>query len=349
MCKEKSIDHDTLLENIPVQLDEATILDQMRKQMPRDIEYLLSEGLIDPKLFEKPIIGKDGTQKGINYYYSSLNMTSAHFYTVLRAWKAENYTTSIYNGVNCFKFTSGADNIYVAVTAFYPNLSEDYNLSGYSPSLASFSTSVSNNLNTDYTDPYYIGSWVVYRAVGVPQVQLAVYGVDVAKNLLIPNVKLTYQAVDQYNFGFNSPSALKYPILELAITNTGTGGEYLHSLEIKGTGKCDKTDISSLVTLGYTAVKLAASAAVSGLTFIDYASLIPAVSPLLFTLEKGTYSTPDTTLSNPSIKRYVYSEKTQSPLAITSQGNYLQGIYTLNGNKIDKTTKYKVTISKANK
>lgn len=62
MCKQQDINLYATSEDVPVPLDEATMLKQMRKQMSQDIEYLLSEGLIDPKLFEKPIIGEDGNQ-----------------------------------------------------------------------------------------------------------------------------------------------------------------------------------------------------------------------------------------------------------------------------------------------
>lgn len=350
MCKQQDINLYATSEDVPVPLDEATMLKQMRKQMSQDIEYLLSEGLIDPKLFEKPIIGEDGTQKGINYYYSSLNMTSAHFNCVFEGWQSNNYVSAVYNGVDCFQFNcpNSSDKIYVAVTAFYPNLSNDYSFGGISPSLPSLSTSVSNYLNSSNTDSYYVGIWHLYKAVGIPQVQMALYSIQASKLISNATVTLVYQAIKQFNYGFTSPSALKYPVLELAITNTGTGGEYLHSLEVTGTGKSEYTNIASLITLGYKATKLAINAAVTGLTYGVFASIVE--NTLSFTKgTNGIYVTPRTAISNPAKNRYVYSDKTQSPLAIISEENFLQGTYFLDGNNINKTTKYKVTVSKANK
>lgn len=344
MCKENNY------HTFPVLLDEAAILKQMRKQMPQDIEYLLSEGLIDPKLFENPIIGEDGTQKGINYYYSSLNMTSIHFRSVFEGWKAKNYVSVVYNGVDCFQFNclDSTDKIYVAVTAFYPNLSEDYSFGGCSPSLPSLSTSISNYLNANDTDSYYVGIWHLYKAVGTPQVQLAIYSISASKSIHDATVTLLFRAKDQYNYGFSSPSALKYPVLELAITNTGTGGEYLHSLEVTGIGKSEYTNIASLITLGYKTAKIAINTAVTGLTYGVFGSIVE--NTLSFTkASSGIYVTPRTAISNPAKNRYVYSDKTQSPLAITSAGNFLQGIYSLDGNNINMTAKYKITISNANK
>lgn len=327
-----------------INLDEETMYSQMMAQLPDDQEYLLQEGLIGPEslgISSAAVSTADAGNSSV-YYYPTLNMPSAHFYTVTIRYRDQDYTEALYFDKECFKFYS-IDNqtiIYVNCDAFDPNGSSKM---GSISSDSQISSSITDYLNSGNSSYYYSGQWTVFYADGSDYVWLAVFGTRAFK-FEEDEILLEHKAIAETQMGFSGVYA--YPNLKLEIENTGSGRRYLGGYYIKGVGaNTNITDIAPLIEIGYRATQIVSGGAVANLTFDTVASIFNCVVGLTKSgVLNKTYLSETVPLSNIASDVYAYSCKLRSPFAINRNGAYFQAHIGLNGS--DGTSlEYKVTYS----
>ena len=331
-------------------ISDEEMFSQMLEQLPYDEAFLLKEGLIGPESIGVTTYSTNSLTRSVTatteYYYETLTMPCAMFYIVVDGWNKISYSQVLYNGSYCYKFSNGNNVIYVNRAAFLPETETTYDRSGTNGSDALISSWVTYYLNSSNTNFYYTGNWRVYNTDGTPRVRLAIYGTKAFKSDN-DEIALTYKAcIGAGDSSFSHSAAPKYATFTLAIKNTGSGQRYLASMKTIGSGRkaIYGLDISSLVQLGYSSYKFAASTNIlkNALDFDSFANIMLTT----FDLESSTsttYSSTKESLSNPALNVYSYSCSARSPYGLTSKGNEFQVLIGLIGS--DSTSlEYEVTI-----
>lgn len=214
--------------------------------------------------------------------YTTINLDDSKMQVIFSALRSgSNNVRVIYNGVNCFKFTSGSTIIYIASSVM------NQSLNSLCSAINSTLTTNANTGNTGwvYTNTYqsYQYSWngnTIYRT------SIARIGVQVyynSSNQIYLSVKVFDSiAIDVYSTfieGTTYTSEAKIrPTAVVNISNTGTSNSmYYGSYEIQGVGEdTSSTSIGSLVDLGY---KL--SNTVGSITNLSIASIYNLYSDLV--------------------------------------------------------------------
>lgn len=114
------------------------------------------------------------------------------------------------------------------------------------------------------------------------------------------------------------------PIVELSITNTGDLGAFLNQYALKGKGSAKKgTNVSDLISVGYSAAKLAVSFVPNFSSLYNLYKLINEVASLGSSSSTYTSATRHLSLK----KVFVYKAKFVSPIKLTKCGEDFKGDY----------------------
>ncbi len=271
----------------------------------RPIGRVINDRPEDPLLMQKTGTSSANAINTIYGPYYTLVLDDSKMQVIFSSLRSgSNIVSVIYNGVNCFKFTSGSNTIYIAYSAMTKVTS------GICDTISSTLTSNLNNKNTDwvYTNVFksYQYSWNGYT---IYRLSLARIGVQVfynSSNQIYMSTKVFDSiAVDVFETfieGLTYTSELNItPTSGVKITNTGTGNSmYFGGYEIQGQGEnTSTTGIENLVELGYKA-----SQAIGSITNLSFSTIYGLYNDFvsLSKSDSGSrkfYCTTPVSLSNP--------------------------------------------------
>ena len=305
----------------PMSVDEETMINELKEQLPKDEAELLKLGLI-----EASSLGRCSNSRASgNTYgpYRTLSMPGYCANIVINGWKNGSYTTASYDGTTCYKFQFGSDIVYVQTTAFYPTQAT-YDQYAQFPSDQTISNEVTNQISANNRGAYYSSRWRIERHSGSNAVvQFELYGTSVSietTDYLLVSHKLECTT----GVGVTGVSFSRTPTLKLELCNAGSGNLYFNSYQMFGRGT-NRTiqDFSSFLTLGISAIKLVGAISSNALTLSLFSNVFSSALNLDPT-SSSIWNSSITIISNPARDIYTYLISAKSPSSLTNQADYFQ-------------------------
>lgn len=242
--------------------------------------------------------------------------------------KGKTYSLVNYSGKECYKFTSGANTIYVYAGAFQ----KEKSLSAY-PSASSVSTTLTNHANNKDTDYIYSNLTKSEMAADascfiwdIAQVGVQAYKTnnDYCNLQAMMAHTIRILAYDSYLYvAGGNPSIKVQPTLTFTMKNTGNKSAYFGAVRYWGLGEnTSNLSIQNLVSLG--SLTKAAVGAVTGLTISSLWNLLNTAVTFSKQSASGQklYVTPDIVLSNPGKNIYVYKCGMKAPFTLKEKDSY---------------------------
>lgn len=283
--------------------------------------------------------------------YTDITTMPASFVTIMLAYLESHQGAMIdastnYNGTECYVFTSGSIDVYVAASAFYTAKNSVY------PSASTVSSTLTTYMNNQNTNPVYSTRMVSTRSQSdtylckITQVSSQASRTSDVSVFANTTFEKSIYLEANYNFitVYNTGTVALQPTLTLEITDAGTAKTYFGGLDVSGLGTTTSTvNIASLINLGYN-LGLTFSGSFSVATF---ATLIGTTVSLAKEKSGSDYRYTASTqqLSNPAENKYTRKCSMQAPFTLKRSSTYNYYQMKIGLMNADKNAKYKVTVS----